>query len=726
MKRMIQRLLGLTLVMLMIFPGVMAEHASPTVLKTLPSWTIALTSHGGTIYVLTGDGLYQSADGGWMPLDPDLTTALDMDADEEALYLLDETYDDEGTGYRILRMAFQDQGTLSQPTELCAVKWDIPTDAWVTFCGFAARNGEAFLLIRDVMNDWDNCMLYRVDLTDGTGEKILSGPFTELTPYRDGLLLSRRYNESEALQPDGTYLPPEVVTIDPVSGAVAAIGVMDGRNDGALAYDAETDSVYFCSSSSVFRVMGAAPERVGRLLPSIAARDYQHATVCQGRYYIDDELDGVISASIDPSLMATRVLRVDPYDGIEAQLRDFAKLHPEIAIEYVLDVPREADKLLESMKTVEADLYSRRLDSDFIHLRDRKYIVDLSSSDALVSTVAGMMPNLTRELLVDGQLFALPVGLETTMPGYNPEAFEEAGIPLEKVPTSYEELLDFLLLWRDEYLPDHENIAFFDYAPDLYTSLIEDVIDAQILTCVAEDVPVTFDTPILRALLRRLVDLKSAIYEVSPTTENWYSGEPALFTHHHDSRPRAYGGDRTVALRLSLDRQTPPVIHAHLPIMYVNPYSANTDAAIALLEYLAQHLDISTATALIVDRNDPIEGIGYAVFLPEAQEQVALAELALAQATDADRIDLEEALQLAQDYLAFVESERIVMTSEEIAQYKQEIAPYYTCMTADFAAVNNSEQISHLRQRLVDGQLGADEFIQQMENILQMMQMEQR
>ena len=47
-------------------------------------------------------------------------------------------------------------------------------------------------------------------------------------------------------------------------------------------------------------------------------------------------------------------------------------------------------------------------------------------------------------------------------------------------------------------------------------------------------------------------------------------------------------------------------------------------------------------------------------------------------------------------------------------------------MTDDFATVNNSEQISNLRQRLIDGEIGADEFIQQMENIVQMMQMEQR
>lgn len=723
MKRVLKQLISIVLVLSLFVPGAMAADHSPMVSETLPSWTIDVISHDGILYVLTGDGLYQKVEEGWMLLDSTVMYALDMDADDETVYLIEEAYDEEDSGYRILRMAFQDQGMLAQPTESCSIHWDIDSDAWVNISGFAVQGGDAYLLIENVMFGGGDCILYRVSLSDGKGEKVLAGPFTELIGYKDGLLLARQYNESEALQPDGTYLPPEVVTIDPENGTTTLIGVMDNHNDGALAYDAETDNIYFSNSSGVFRVTDSAPEQVGRLFPSFGMREYSHAAIYQGRYYIDDELDGVISSSVDPALMATHVLRIEPSDGIEPQLRDFAKQHPEIAIEYVLDVPREADKFLDSMKTAQVDVYSCWLESDFIHLRDKKYVADLASSDVLTNTVQAMIPNLTRELLVEGHLYALPVGIGGSMPGYYPAAFEEAGISLEEIPKSYEELLDFIVTWYEEYLPYYDNIAFWRYAYDLFADLLERIIDTQILTCIAEGVPVTFDTPAMHSLLNRLVDLKSVIYEVAPPSEEWNDKEFALFMDSCRVRPERYLS-REAALRLSLDDQTPPVVQVYLDVMYINPYSENVDMAMELLEYLAQNLDICTATALMVDQNEPIETMGHADNLAYAQERVALAELALAEAAEADRADFEEALRMAQDFLSMVESERFAMTSEEIAEYRQEIAAYYTCMTDNFATVNNSEQISNLRQRLIDGQIGADEFIRQMESIVRMMQLE--
>ena len=727
MNRMLKQLVSIMLVLSIFIPVAMAEGNSPAVSETLPSWTTDIASHNGTLYVLTGDGLYQKVEEGWMLLDSTVMYALDMDADDEAVYLLEEAYDEDGSGYRILQMAFQDQGMLAQPTETCSIHWDIGTDAWVSISGFTVQGGNAYLLVRDVINGGDDYILYRVNLSDGKGEKVLSGSFTELIRYKDGLLLARQYDESKALQPDGTYLLPEVVVIDPSNGTVTKIGVMNNHDDGALAYDAATDNIYFSNSSCVFRITDAAPEQVGRLFSSVMARVYSHAVICQGRYYIDDALDGVISSSIDPALMVTSILRIDPsYLGIEAQIRSFAKLHPEIAIEYAQDVPTEADKFLENMKTAQVDVYACWLDSDFIHLRDKKYVADLSASNVLTDAVKAMMPNLTKELLVDGHLYALPVSIDGSVHGYYPAAFEEAGIPLEEVPKTYEEFLDFIVTWNKEYMLDHDNIAFFDYAPDLFADLLERIVDTQILTCIAEGVPVTFDTPAMHSLLNRLVDLKTAISGLSYHAVVWNSNELALFKDYYSAKPEGYRIDYARALRLSLDDETPPVIKVDLGVMYINPYSENFDAAVELLEYLAQNLDICTATALCVDQSDPIETTGYAESHAFYQEQVALTELALAQATDVDKTDLEEALRMAQGYLALVESERIAMTSKEITQYRQDIAAYYTCMTDGFATVNSSEQISNLRQRLIDGQIGADEFIRQMESIVRMMQIEQQ
>lgn len=723
MKRNLFCLATLVLVMCTIFSSGVCEELSNEVVDQLPSWTIDMLTLGEELYVLTSDGLYRMVENGWLTMNKGIGDALDMDADASAIYCIERVENSEEVTYRVLAMSVLEDGQLNPPEVICTLDWDL-NDQWADCHGLVIYDDIAYVLMSDISN-WKNRTLYCVDLKDGQAEKLLSDSLTELVRYKDGLLLARRFNDDEFTQPDGTIMPPDIVSINPINCEIAKIGTMGHLYDGAIAYDPDTDDIYFCNSASVYRVTSKSPERVGALLPSNVSRESQNAVIFAGRYYIEDSTDDIISSSIDSAQIPTSSLLIEqpPY-GIEMLIREFAKMHPEIAIEYVQDVPYQPETYLEHLRTSGTDIYSHELNSDFVHLRDRKYLADLSSSEILMNIVEKIAPNLTAEILQNESLYALPVGLEATMWGYHPEQFEQAEVPLDAVPTSYEELLEFISTWRNDDLIDNEDMLLFEESYDLYADIFMSILNAQMLACIEQDIPITFNTPTMRKLLSRLEELKPIIYEVAPKnlSEEAQPEGIALFTTYYEATPPL--SRRVYPLQLRLDDQTAPVIQTNLSILFVNPYSEHMNSAMELLEYISLHMDNALMTALMPDLNDPIENSYYATSVAYALEQVRLAEITLNELSDNERTEGAEVLKLANDNLFAIESNRWAMTTEEIHWYHENITPYYTCMTTDFSSISGSNQISNLRQRFIDGQLNADGFIREIESVVNMMQLE--
>ena len=729
MKRSLIQLMSLVLVLCLLLPTALAETTASLSIETeAPTSVRLLFVKEDALYTVTwSNQLYRQVEGGWA-VQGDIADEFqyaDVAGNEVWLLMRQEETDDERSGFRIDRATFQADGTFGGSDPCCVINWEVNADEWPQCKGMVVEGDVAYILMEDTAN-WGTQVLYQVDMVSGMGKKLLEGPFEELRRYKDGQLLTRRFDWGEYDQPDGTILPPQIVTIDPASGSIATIGLMSSFVDGGVIYDPETDDIYFRGASRVYRVAGDTPEAVGYLIPGEVDSNSAPVAVYQGMYYSVD-YDGLISSSIDPAKLPERTLRVAYEMSLEDIIRGFAKQHPEIAVECLDEYPVEAEAITRHMQSdAAADVYNLSMSAGFVTLRDKKYLADLSGSEVLVDAVGQMDEHLIAELYLNGRLCAVPYRFEVaSMLSWYPAAMEKAGLSAEMLPTSYEELLDFIVAWHDDYAEANAGMKIFEYSEDLRRDLFRMIYRSRVLGCQAAGETPTFNTPGVRALLIRLEEITPILTELSKANDwdDWVENN-ALFSRGMYRPLRDYITDDNEPLILGMAGNA-PVIGADMGVLAVNPYSQNADIAVMLLEYVVEQLRMTTRTYLTPDQNDPIEVMMYDRSVAYMQSRVDELEQRLANVIEEERDILLEELQWARDDLSTTVANRWATTAEEIAFYRENIAP---CLTFALSPIfsSGSGQVSGLINRYLDGQATMEEFIQEFDRVVWMMEMEQQ
>lgn len=776
MKRILFRLLCLTLTLCLVWPAALAEeteeHAPVERLESSPD---ALFVWNDMLYAMLWNSLYRQTENGWEWV-ADLNTTDSAngtvlhDGSVWQLMRRSEEYDEatdswiapEGGLYAICRMPLQEDGTLGEAETVCAVSWDLNEEEWPQFYGFIVQDDAAYTLVFDysTMDEWGKNALYRIDLATGKGEQITSAYMSGLTAYKDGQALTMLHNQSEIYQsdPPNTSLQPELAALDLTTGETTPLSTMPGWSCGGIVYVPETDSAYYSDQSYVYRCDCAAgtTEPVGYLNVSTSSRDSASAVVYQERYYIGDWSDetNLSSATIDPALLPTRTLRVSQSAWeVEEQIRAFGKAHPDVAVEYV-ETPYGAAELQQHMTSPQkADIYSFDVGRGyFTIIRDKKGFADLSGSQTLAETVGAMYPHLTGACLQDGKLFGLPVYLNVSMEGYYPETLEEVGLSEDDIPHTYAELLDFIVRWDDEFFYDWENVDIFEYVYDLRQQLFSQIFMTQILTCEAKGELMTFNTPTIRELLGRLdsQEMKRIFQELTPQQDTdgvnvivyasdsmSYIDRRAIFSDYYDPLPSVYGRyvDNTKPLILSLDENTPPVINAGEVVLAVNSQSLNQDLAMELLEYIAQNLPVNFRTATMPDVNEPIEVANYQQNLESYDKMIAAVEKNLEEARAMEEglseelggaaADIEMTLEEFRNERKRMEENRWAFSEADIANYRANIAPYLVVMSNSVFSGESSDAQKYLSMYM-EGAISSEQFIQEFDRIVTWMQLEKQ
>lgn len=716
---------------------------------------------GGRLYAQTYSYLYQAVEGGWVKKlnFNEIGSIITSAATEEGLYLMirgaveyDQQTDSyiypEGGLYAMTFVSADAEGNLGEPSELCRIKWDISDDDWPTVEGMQIVDGRAYLLVHDD-SDWNQCVLYGVDLASGEGKRITKDCLSELTAYKDGKLLARRFSYEEAWDEKGNLLnPPQIVSVDTQTGEMAEMCRLQDMESGAMVYDAATDGLYYADSSYVYRFAAgfASAEPVGYLMSGNTSRNGHHAVIFEGRYYVGDWSDEnyMASATIDPALLPTRSLRLSSVWAVDDVVREWVKAHPEVAVEYTDSPLYDAETFRSHMESPQAaDIYGISLPySPYAPLLKYGLLADLSGSETLMNTVGRMYPNLTEAYLKDGKLYGLPVSISGNVMGYYPRAWEKVGLTDEDLPATYDELMTFIADWYYDFYDEFEEMSIFEWTPELRSSLVSMIFEAQIVACQAQGKQITFRTPTIQKLLSRLDsdEMKRVIDALGPKrAENgiigglsvvyvdgaeWYE-DSSLFSSYYSvmpSRYRRWGEGAPLLLRL--DEDTEPYINASVNLLIINRASKNQDLAMELMEYIAERLPADVRTAMMDDQNDPIEVAYYEESVKSLQEAIAEYQKRYDEAEDeAEKVDLRDMLDWYAERLAETEKERWAFSEEDIAFYRQEIARRLVVLPSSiFTGEDNPAQTAI--QLYVDGARDADFFLSEIDRIVTFMQNE--
>ena len=746
---MLKRILSLLAALCLLYTAALAEDAladasAPITLDNAPSAMASLNDHLYiAAYTSMGNGLLRQTEEGWLSvLDlGELNSEVSMlTAHDGTLYMLLRSYmsEDGASPYTVYTAREDDSGNLAAPAKAVDVDLGLGVDSWPQFYGMACDGEYLYVLLfdYDTTQDWGNNQLLKISLADGSATRLTQDYLCGLAMTPDGLMgLYRDWSNYEA--------PPALVAVDRDTAALTTLATLDANDASGLTWDPATGYLYMACRTQLMRYRSgmAQPELCGYLLPNVNA---ETCAVVQGQYLCGNWAnDGeyIASTSTDPAKLPTRVLRLVNY-GDSDILYAFCKAHPEIAVTEPDSYAYTAEAISQEMLSGgnSTDVYTMFLPNGaFTALRDKGYVADLSSSQALTDFVGRVYPQFSRMLFNnDGKLVAFPLEVQASCMGYFPAALEKVGLTVDDLPASIEGLMDFILMWQEDYAEEYPEVTLFgDYVYNLDQQVFSLIFNQRVVDCAAAGEPLTFNTPEMRAILTKWEQLRSTLQELSQETDGNVGvvyasdgeGINQLFTTYADPLPQRYGHDPQwdgVPMHLSLTDGSEPYISTSMAVSFVNPNSPNLDLAILWLEFYAEHMSLDEQIAMLPDVNEPMEYMYYQQNLESVQESIASMEAALAEADEADKAMYEENLTWMREELADTEARRWAVSEEDIAAYRELAPQLIVADSADFlsSSTDGANEASKLMQRYMDGQIGADQFIRELDRIIQMMQME--
>ena len=746
---MLKRILSLLAALCLLCTAALAEDApadasSSITLDNAPSAMAALNDHLYiAAYTSMGNGLLRQTEEGWLSvLDfGQLNSEVSMlTAHDGTLYMLLRSYmsEDGASPYMVYTAREDDSGNLAAPTKALDVDLGVGEDSWPQFYGMACDGEALYVLLFDyeTTQDWGNNQLIKISLTDGSSTRLTQDYLCSLAMTPEGLVgLYRDWSNYEA--------PPALVAVDRDTAALTTLATLEANDASGLTWDPTTGYLYTACGTELMRYRSgmAQPELCGYLLPGINA---ETCAIVGGQYLCGiwaNDGEYIASTTTDPAKLPTRVLRLINY-GDSDILYAFCKAHPEIAVTDPDSYAYTAEAISQEMLSGgnSADVYAMSLPNGaFTALRDKGYVADLSSSQALTDFAARVYPQFSRMLYnSDGKLIAFPLQVQASCMGYFPAALEKVGLTVDDLPASIEGLMDFILMWQEDYAEEYPEITLFgDYAYNLDQQVFSLIFNQRVVDCAAAGEPLTFNTPAMRAILTKWEQLRSTLQELSQDTDGNVGvvyasdgeGINQLFTTYADPLPQRYGHDPQwdgVPMYLSLTEGSEPYISTRMAVSFVNSNSPNQDLAILWLEFYAEHMPLDEQIAMLPDVNEPMEYMYYQQNLESIQESIASMEAALAEADEADKAMYEENLTWMREELADTEARRWAVSEEDIAAYRDLAPQLIVADSADFlsSSTDGANEASKLMQRYMDEQIGAEQFIRELDRIIQMMQME--
>lgn len=425
-------------------------------------------------------------------------------------------------------------------------------------------------------------------------------------------------------------------------------------------------------------------------------------------------------------------------------VRQYVKEHPEVGIVYASTSAATAPDYTQHMQSGEAlDLYSFYLPGDaFAALRNKGYLAELSGSSDLLAAVSEMFPNLTKQVLVDGHLYALPVEVSTSCWSIDTAVLEDVGLTAEDVPTTYLELLNLIDEWITSYVEDYPEHALMDYPYSLSMQLFGQIMLAQIAECEADGRTLTFTDADFIATLNKLDSMREKLqaYENQWNDDNnsgniVYSSNTMIVGSYDASSSEGpllssyvsigihYASDRestAVPLMLSIQPNHDSSVIGNLRVMAVNRSSKNADAAMNLLTYLAVNRSDYQKSLFSPAYTDNIEDPHYEETKASHESFIDELTKAMATADDSEKRDYQEAIQNLTDALTRLSPYQY--TTEDILLYDSQMENVRIIESTVFYGDDN--EASTLVNRYMDGNITVDQFVRELTRIVQMMIME--
>jgi len=686
-----------------------------------PDYSQCVAAMNDTLYIARIDGLYSYHIGDEAPSQlmdftkADLTGTLPAQSGADApsiaallnsggaLFALDIIHGalwrfDEGKAVFVQEAFFDPEEAIGGDVDLCSC--------------FCMQDKAVYYIAADAMTGTRS--LYMLDAANGKSVLVRTD-VRLIALYEPGTLLAVTDNKR-----GGASLS----LLNLATGQIEEKLALDARYEG-LQYDPGTDTAYITRSGEIQASISFKPPKTVARMPILEPEG--DGAVLSGRYLALPYRDGVRVISTDPKYLSATPLKILGYTD-ELPMTDFSIANPDITFESIISYPETTmDLILHMMGGKDAAdvyvLYSSDYNLDALY--EKGYFADLSGSETVQKTVSAMYPYIKDVLMRDGQIMALPVRHTTMIDIYYPRSLEEAGLTEADVPGTYGELMDFMDVWGEKYAEKYTNMSVFGQGADIRAfenHLVGSIIKAHRYECLRRGDKVTYDTPQMRTLLEKILSTDFSVIQALTPAPSSEPGGNQLFQQTGMVSALA---DYTASFRympLSVSPDAQPVILVNAQLLLINPYSQNSKAAMAFLEYMASSLPGEVRVELMPGENEPVhDPYINELTLKKMEENIALTKKSLEEASEADKRTYQDMLNDLQQQYDYSKQFEWLVTKESIAALRA-LDSYF--MLAQSAPSQDASTTSLSYSRLVDGQMSLDEYLREMDQTERMIEME--
>lgn len=381
--------------------------------------------------------------------------------------------------------------------------------------------------------------------------------------------------------------------------------------------------------------------------------------------------------------------------------------HPETTVTECFDYFKNTGELMDAMVTGRTDFDIMVLwtgSEDAAALMRKGFCVPLDSSEIIADSVASMYPAIQKAVTYDGKICALPLSVTWRELAYNSNAFAASGLP---VPQSWEDVANLINTWEnqpDEIQDEYQIGEYVDLYADWFLLRMTDSYVGYLQTT---GQPLAFDTP----LYRRLMALQSSLSTYADNNEMMDDLE-ALLTSGVDVA-EIYGY-HLVPLQME-----GAVVHkGGLYIAIINPYSTHQEAAMSLLNYMAQHRSKPAQIQMSPNNCEPVEMSSYADNVQQWTLEHEQLQTELDTCAPENRRICEEALEKHEEKRAQIEANRYSISPDTINEWHEIME---TMIFPEPSVLDLNEDIfSTLMFRYLDGELPLERYILEMERMATM------
>ncbi|MDO4838783.1 MAG: extracellular solute-binding protein [Clostridia bacterium] len=417
------------------------------------------------------------------------------------------------------------------------------------------------------------------------------------------------------------------------------------------------------------------------------------------------------------------------FDSRSSGYTSFVKTHPGVKVRKNKKVYYNTKQILNDFITGEMpyDVFTLSTDSfDIYSLMEKGYLAPVTDNESIQSAMESMYAPFREQLSYEGVLYGVPYGCSISYYAYDPDAWTAAGFTAEDVPTSFASYLDFLEQWvlriQEKPEKDIRVCGYFDerqYGSDSYILyLVQLLMDQHILQSDYSNQPLRFDTDEFRTLLERCQRIGKDLYTYEPKQNGTYS----LFTDASSFHSLLY----YVPLRLTEDQ--PILVKATIIAGFINIRSQEIELS---KEYLGQKLQDMSAEEKVYfyPDADNVANESYVELAAAFDRTFAKYEAQLnnENLSEEERSEIMARIEKIQDTYEKINFDEhlYVVPPEDLEIYKQYGDRLYFQAPSVFDPnTEDGQKVRRLEEQYALGEITTDQFVKELDQLVQMLEME--